>query len=62
MDFDDLKGLKKKKRKIKGDRGQPTTNPPMIKLVSYSEIGNSKLMGIVSRKKLTFVCRRFVFL
>ena len=54
MDFDDLEGLKKKKRKIRGDRGQPATNPPLIKLVFYSEIGNSKLMGIVSGK--TYLC------
>ena len=31
--FDDLEGLKKKKKNIRGDRGWPTTNPPMMKLV-----------------------------
>jgi len=28
-----LEGLKKKKHKIKGDRGKPAKNPPMLKLV-----------------------------
>jgi len=50
MDFDDVEGLKKKKQKVRGDRGWPVTNPPMIKLVFPSEIGNSKLVGIVSGK------------
>ena len=28
-----LKGLKRKKHKIKGDWGEPAKNPPMLKLV-----------------------------
>ena len=35
MDFDDLEGLKKKKTKIRGDRGWLATNPPMMKLVPF---------------------------
>ena len=32
-----LKGIKRKKHKIKGDWGEPTKNPPMLKLIfSYN--------------------------
>ena len=33
--------LERKKHKIKGDRGKPTKNPPMIKLVFSLELKNS---------------------
>jgi len=62
MDFGDFEGLKKKKRKIRGDRGRPTINPPIMKLVSYFEIGNSKLMRIVSRKTYLYLSEIRVFI
>ena len=36
-----LEGLKRKKNKIKGDRGKPIKNPLMLKLVFSLELRNS---------------------
>ena len=40
-----MKGLKRKKYKIKGDRGEPAKNPPMFKLVFSLELRNSNFMS-----------------
>ena len=40
-----LEGLKRKKYKIKGDRGKPVKNPPMLKLVFSLKLKNSNFRG-----------------
>ena len=35
-----MEGLKRKKHKIKGDRGEPAENPPILKLVFSLELKN----------------------
>ena len=40
-----MEGLKRKKHKIKGDRGEPAKNPTMFKLVFSLELKNSNSMS-----------------
>ena len=50
--FDDFEGLKKKKQRIRGDRGWLATNPPMMKLVSIFQNMEFQTSGDCSRKNL----------
>jgi len=57
-----LRAWKRRNEWSEGTGGRPVTNPLMIKLVFPSKIGNSKLVGIVSRENLPFFGQRFVLL
>ena len=54
-----LLGRPEKKYKIKGDRGEPAKNPPMLKLVFSLEIRN---FNSISGEKLTLISYGWVLL